>query len=460
VSENLDYCGEIRDPIHGLIPVTEIEFAIMDTPAFQRLRRIKQLALADLGFHGAVHNRFGHSVGVMHIAFKMVEHLIDTKQIQLKKSDIQDIRLAGLLHDIGHGPFSHISEYLLQHLSTGSKKNAHTEEIHEAISRRIIEEDDKIKQILGAARIRRIVGILRTDHPSPDFRHDLVSGPLDADKMDYLLRDSYFTGVKYGVFDLDRLINVLTLAEENQKKRLAANREGVQAVEQYVLAKYFIAHQVYQHRTRHITDKMIIEGVSAAVADGNRDLKELYSYSEEKRYVAEYLKWDDEKVFQSVLGKGKRGSKGHVYFSMLRDRRLLSEVSNVSVSELGTGESLEAIARIDRIKKGDCRDLVRALEKRLGLERGFTHILAYSLKVPLIQRSFGIVDEQSIRIKRSGKTTTLLENESPLYGGIVDNAKNRFIQIIGLPKARLRSSASRQGISNRILTQYFEGNKL
>ena len=85
MSESLQFCGEIRDPIHGLIPVTKIEFAVMDTPAFQRLRRIKQLALADLGFHGAVHNRFGHSVGVMHIASRMAEHLKGTSRL-LKNS--------------------------------------------------------------------------------------------------------------------------------------------------------------------------------------------------------------------------------------------------------------------------------------------------------------------------------------------------------------------------------------
>jgi HD superfamily phosphohydrolase len=376
VSERLKFCGEIRDPIHGLIPVTEIEFAVMNTPAFQRLRRIKQLALADLGFHGAVHNRFGHSVGVMHIASKMVEHLENVGEIKLKDSEKEDIRLAGLLHDIGHGPFSHISEYLLKHMNPDSSKNGNIEELHEAISHRIIAEDKSIKQELGNTRAKRIVTILSTDQASPDFKHDLVSGPLDSDKMDYLLRDSYFTGVKYGVFDLDHLINVLTLTDENQKKRLAAKREGVQTVEQYVLAKYFIAHQVYQHRIRHITDKMIIEGVCAAVNEGNKDLKKVYSYSRKKTYVAEYLKWDDEKVCQSVLGDSKRGSKSHRYFMMLRDRQLLAEISNVSVSELGGGESLEAIAKIDKIRNGDCSDLISIIEKEFALKRGFTHVLA------------------------------------------------------------------------------------
>ncbi|MEE9442038.1 MAG: HD domain-containing protein [candidate division Zixibacteria bacterium] len=458
MSGKLKICGEIRDPIHGLIPVTDIEFKVMDTSSFQRLRRIKQLALADLGFHGAMHNRFGHSVGVMHIASKMIEHLENAGEVKLKGTEMQDIRLAGLLHDIGHGPFSHISEYLLKYMSPQSEKKGNIEEIHEAISHRIIAEDRTIKDVLGEARTMRIISILSTDQPSPDFKHDLVSGPLDADKMDYLLRDSYFTGVKYGVFDLDRLINVLTMTDENRMKRLAAKREGVQAVEQYVLAKYFIAHQVYQHRIRHITDKMIIEGVSASITDGNEDLKKVYSYSKKKAYVTEYLKWDDELVCQSVLSNSKRGSKGYKYFSMLRDRQLLKEISNIRVNELDGGESLQAIEKIEEIRKSNYDDLVSTIEQEFSLLPGFTHVLAYSLKVPLIQKSFGIVDEQSIRIKCSEKTTTLLENESPLYGGIVDDAKNHFIQIIGIPKIKLKSRESREKLSKKILTKYFEGN--
>jgi HD superfamily phosphohydrolase len=399
VIDKLEYCGEIRDPIHGLIDVTEIEFAVMNAPEFQRLRRIKQLALADLGFHGAVHNRFGHSVGVMHVASKMAEHLMNPREIKLSKQELQDIRLAALLHDIGHGPFSHISEYLLQHFKPTSAGDGKTEEIHEEISHCIIRHTKSFRNILGEPCIKRVLKILSTEASNADFKHDLVSGPLDADKMDYLLRDSYFTGVKYGVFDLDRLINVLTVVVENKKKRLAARLEGVQAVEQYVLAKYFIAHQVYQHKTRQITDKMITEGVIAAVKDGNSDLKRLYCYSAKKSYVQEYLKWDDEKVFQSILGASKQSSKGHRYFLMLRNRELLSEIANCKVIELG-GKSLQALQKIDRIKGGDCDDLLHKITKQLNLKPGFTHVLPYSLKVPLIQRRFGIVDDQTIRVKR------------------------------------------------------------
>lgn len=457
MSELLDYPGEIRDPIHGLIDVTKIEFAVMNTPQFQRLRRIKQLALADLGFHGAVHNRFGHSVGVMHVASKMAEHLMNQGHIKLKKQELQDIRLAALLHDIGHGPFSHISEYLLQHFKPKRPNDGDIEEIHEEISRRIIKHTKSFRDILGGACICRILEILSTENPNPDFKHDLVSGPIDADKMDYLLRDSYFTGVKYGVFDLDRLVNVLTLVIENKKKRLAVKLEGVQAVEQYVLAKYFIAHQVYQHKTRQITDKMITEGVIASVKDGNSDLERLYCYSAKKSYVQEYLKWDDEKVSQSILGASKQSSKGHRYFSMLRNRELLSEIANCKVSELG-GKSLQALQKIDKIKEGDCDDLLSKLTKQLNLKSGFTHVLAYSLKVPLILRRFGIVDEQSIRVKRTDSVTTLLDDESALYRGIVSDAENHFIRVIGIGKNDMKKTDNRVELVKSILTQYLEGN--
>lgn len=456
MSELLDYPGEIRDPIHGLIDVTKIEFEVMNTPEFQRLRRIKQLALADLGFHGAVHNRFGHSVGVMHVASKMAEHLMNQGDIKLKKQELQDIRLAALLHDIGHGPFSHISEYLLQHFKPKRPDDGNTEEIHEEISHRIIKHTKSFRDILGESRISSILEILSTEQPNPDFKHDLVSGPLDADKMDYLLRDSYFTGVKYGVFDLDRLINVLTVVVETKKKRLAAKLEGVQAVEQYVLAKYFIAHQVYQHKTRQITDKMITEGIIAAVEDGNSDLERLYCYSSKKSYVQEYLKWDDEKVFQSVFGASKQNSKGHRYFLMLRNRKLLSEIANCKVSELG-GNSLQALQKIARIKGGDCDDLLHQITKQLNLKPGFTHVLPYSLKVPLIQRRFGIVDDQTIRVKRTDSVTTDLEYESALVRGIVDDADNDFLRVIGIGKNEMNKTDKQVKLVKSILIQYIEG---
>lgn len=455
--DKLEYCGEIRDPIHGLIRVTEIEFEVMDTPEFQRLRRIKQLALADLGFHGAVHNRFGHSVGVMHVASKMAEHLMNPRLIRLSKQELQDIRLAALLHDIGHGPFSHISEYLLKHFSSESANKENIEEIHEAISHRIIADSKSLRKTLGNPRIERILNILSTEQPNPDFKHDLVSGPLDADKMDYLLRDSYFTGVKYGVFDLDRLINVLTITVENKQKRLAAKREGVQTVEQYVLAKYFIAHQVYQHRIRHITDKMIIEGVIAAVKEGNRELRKLYDYRSTSDYITQYLKWDDESVFESILRNKKPSSTASSYFKMLRNRQLLTELANCRLDELGGNANLEAIKRFGRIKQGDCADLVKELSTKIGLKAGFTYILVYSLKVPLIQRSFGVVDEDSILIKLTDKTTTTLENESQLYTGIQGEAKNQYIQVIGLPKRTESNKGKREKRINTILTRYFKG---
>ena len=269
--------------------MTELEFQVIDTPAFQRLRRIKQLALAHLGFPGAMHTRFEHCIGVMHVAWRIIEHLRRNEGVVLSATQVQIIRLAGLLHDIGHGPFSHVSEILLRHFNPKTDDLGDMEEIHEEISRRIIAQNEEIQNHIDPDVSDTIVKLLSTNEINLDFQHDVLSGPLDADKMDYLLRDSYYTGVKYGVFDLDRMINIMTLAPEGDRKRLAVRMEGIQTVEQYVMAKYFIANQVYQHKSRHITDLLLVDGIRSAIEDGNKELGELYKYNDTSEYIRSYL---------------------------------------------------------------------------------------------------------------------------------------------------------------------------
>lgn len=455
------FVGEIRDPIHGLIPMTELEFRIIGTQAFQRLRNIKQLAMAHLGFHGAVHSRFGHSIGVMYIAYRMIRHLIDTKEMKASDEEIQRIRLSGLLHDIGHGPFSHVSEELLRNYRQGGEKTIgklKMEEIHEEISRRIIVENSEILGIIGKEQANDISGLLATEDINNDFRHDIVSGPLDADKMDYLLRDSYFTGVKYGVFDLDRMINVLTLTKkrENNQKRLATRLEGIEAVEQYIMAKYFIAQQVYQHKTRHITDIMILEGIKGAIDSGNKKLRNLYSYNNAKEYIKNYLLFDDQTVSNIILNNGNKKSVGYQYFDLLRKRNLLKELFTCKILKI-MQETEEASNKLKRIKEGNCPDLLKEISSGCGLKPKFTHIKIYSVKSPLIQRSY--LDEQKIRVKQSDGSTCLLDNESILYHSIIKNAEKLHISVFGFPE-KIDSDKTRYRISQqieKILKAYFGG---
>ena len=188
-----------RDPVHGFIELEPHEVRLVDTPCFQRLRRIRQLAMADLAFHGAVHTRFDHSLGTCHVAGRVAA------QLELDPAQRRLVRLAALLHDVGHGPFSHVFDDILEAVWEEEGRDVRSEKPHELISRTILGRDRGISDILSATERQQLASLLDRGYGDPLLK-DIVSGSLDADKMDYLLRDSYFCGVRYGVYDLDQLL--------------------------------------------------------------------------------------------------------------------------------------------------------------------------------------------------------------------------------------------------------------
>ena len=187
----------IRDPVFDFIALTGTEADIVNSSVFQRLRGIRQLAFANLVYPGALHTRFDHSLGVCYITSLMAEAL------EVSDEEQELLRLAALLHDIGHGPFSHVSEEILEIYSKGDKPKE-TFKIHETITADIIRQSEELNRHISQSDRDRLIKILESGYGDP-LLHSIVSGPLDADKQDYLLRDSYFCGVKYGVFDLSQL---------------------------------------------------------------------------------------------------------------------------------------------------------------------------------------------------------------------------------------------------------------
>lgn len=251
----------IRDPIHRFVPLNEQEAALIDAPAFQRLRRLRQLAFAYLVYPSAVHSRFEHSIGVCHIAGLLA------KKLQLDPDETKLVRLAALLHDLGHGPFSHVSEEALELYTDRSKLPEKTDKIHEAITAMLIEGDSAIKNHLAASERSKVLRILSSGYGEPIIRA-ILSGPLDADKQDYLLRDSYFCGVQYGVFDLPQLHEVLCKIIDSGDQHLMVRQDGVHTLEQFVLAKYYLT-QVIRHRIRLITDQMLIRAIILGIERDN-----------------------------------------------------------------------------------------------------------------------------------------------------------------------------------------------
>lgn len=227
-----------HDPLHGAItlnaddPVEALLIQLIDTPAFQRLRRIRQLGPASLTFHGAESSRFTHSLGVMAVAQRALGRLIEAyPQLQVYRATV----LCGaLLHDIGHGPFSHTCEEIF-----GCQ--------HEHWTERILQESLPIRMLLDQfdpELLPQIVQVYHKRHPIPCV-WQLVSSQLDCDRLDYLMRDSYFTGASYGKLDLDRI--VMAMGFDPVTQQLTVARKGMAAIEHYLIVRYFMYAQVYNH---------------------------------------------------------------------------------------------------------------------------------------------------------------------------------------------------------------------
>ena len=276
----------IKDPIHGYIELNEHEVRIIDTAAFQRLRRIIQLPLAYLVYPGARHSRFDHSLGSFHLAKEFATHL------GLEEYRRRVLTVAALLHDVGHTPYSHLLEAIL--LENGIT--------HEDMSIRIIKEETELASAIESydIRIRDVVDVLEKRLPESA----VITGPMDVDKMDFLVRDSYFTGAMYGMIDTRRIIRLSAFVEG----RLAVNIRGLGAIEEMAIARLQSFLNIYFH---HAT-----RGAQQLLLNAARQLSEELDFP--RMTVEEYLEHDDISVW-SLL---KRNEKTREVIKRL-ERRIL-----------------------------------------------------------------------------------------------------------------------------------------
>ena len=283
----MKFAGEITDPVHRYIRFSEIERDIVDTAVFQRLRRIRQLAGAHLVYPSAQHSRFEHSIGTMHVAGYAGETLF-AKGYFNDEDKVQQLRLAALLHDIGHGPFSHLFEEIL-------------------MARHNVNHEDMGKQIISHSEIGDILGKhgyspsnickLSFGQSKIKFFNEIIAGGLSADMMDYLPRDGLFTGVEYGKIDYHRLISSF---EVTTAGHLAINRSAFYSLESMLISRYEMYKSVYFHKTVRSAEVMLLRSIM--LADEQLNLTD--------KTLDNYLNLTDEIILEQMclLGSSNKGA--------------------------------------------------------------------------------------------------------------------------------------------------------
>ena len=247
--KRLDETKVLKDPVHSYIHIHyEVIWNCLDSKEFQRLRRIRQLGGDFQVYPTAEHSRFSHSLGVYEIVRRMVTE-VKTLCAELIEYEKVCVMLAGLLHDVGHGPFSHAFEHVTNHS-------------HEEYTAKIILGDTELNSILRAVSKKMpedIVSIIQHTHEN-DILNQIVSGQLDADRMDYLLRDSYFTATSYGQFDLERILRTMRVRKTSEgRKVIVVKHTGIHSVEDYIMARYQMYWQVYYHPVARSYEAVFIQ---------------------------------------------------------------------------------------------------------------------------------------------------------------------------------------------------------
>ncbi|HMB01958.1 MAG TPA: HD domain-containing protein [Spirochaetota bacterium] len=332
------YHNIIRDAIHGNIYFDDLEKKIIDSPIFQRLRRISQLGFLKYVFPCSNHSRFEHSIGVMHLSSKVLLSLLKNQTYIITRNPLPfsantshpvyatarllkplqskavftRLRVAGLLHDLGHGPFSHASESLTRNCNKKTLLSLrHVPSFLQQTLRFKVDNGKKISHewfglILAAELFKKlklkkknllqdVLAILDKDIPLASgsvlqkynlrpLLHDIITSEIDADRMDYLLRDSHSSGVNYGIFDLERLLSNMCFYMQNHTPRICINYSGLQSFEDYLIGRYQMYIQIYTHKTNSAMEAMLSRVCSLIKFNYPVTIKNFCGFTDDKLY--------------------------------------------------------------------------------------------------------------------------------------------------------------------------------
>jgi HD superfamily phosphohydrolase len=395
---------EIRDPIHGSIEITPAETAVIDSAFVQRLRNIKQMGFAEFSFPGATHNRYCHSLGAMHLAGQAFDQIFQgypfsSKEVKWRLR--QTVRLASLLHDVGHGPLSHTTEEVMPPVADLKIKIYPKEEP----ARRANHEDYTIKIVTDSSLspiIKDNFSDLKPQHVArlidkhliddDDFFKDkgvnlrpllsqIVSSELDVDRMDYLARDSYYCGTSYGHVDSDWLIANLTYHQNGNDLNLALNRKALYTFDDFLISRYHMYLMVYFHHKGIIYDEMLLRYLRSPDCEFRLPAD-----------VEEYIKFDDYRLHAQMSQSKNYWAKA---ISERRPFRMLLESHEQKGNEISL---LEKTLEKEKIKTIRANSTGRLSKYYSGLNTD-------GLPIFVIDRDWG-----------SGKKATKIEHTTEVFG--------------------------------------------
>ncbi len=358
----------IVDSIHGDIRLNEIERRVVDTASFQRLRNLKQLGMGQTTYPGATHTRFAHSIGVLGIMAKVTD--IAKEPLHLTDKQIEEIRLAGLLHDIGHYPYSHLMEVvdnviLTEDFAAPASKSLDASKVkypdHEAVGELIVTRQQDILTALGGeTRAKRIADLFRRNETADQQLSKLIHSSLDMDRLDYLMRDAKAAGVPYGHIDLNYLIHCLQVSPSGM---IGVKRKAITALEHFTFARFFMHKAVYFHKTTF--------GLEEACRQLLRRCKDLGRHG-----VPE-----SSEAIQSIVTGENLGTCTDAFVDRIVQSATTDEdecVSSLakSIRNRQTPKLISEVVELGaedtsgRLLKNDCKHQLRALADRLGIRVG------------------------------------------------------------------------------------------
>ena len=377
----------INDPVYGFIAIDdELIFSIIAHPYYQRLRRIQQMAMAHLVYPGAIHTRLLHSLGAYHLMSNALNEL-KSKGTAITKEEERAAKIAILLHDLGHGPFSHALENVLM-------EDIHHEEISLQLMKQLNKEFD--------GELKMAIDIFTGKHPKK-FLTQLVSGQLDVDRMDYLTRDSFFTGVSEGVIGYDRILKMLTV----HKGELMVEEKGIYSIEKFLVARRLMYWQVYLHKTVLCAEQMlkqIIKRAKHVHAETPGPLNVFINQPKHKVTLEEFCNIDDYDVLSAIKQWSTNSDKILSYLCKgIINRQLLKvEYFAKPVPEKMIAEKKAAIIKKMKLNKEDADWLVLtglAASSTYNFENEHIHILFKNGTVKDISEVDNALINQNLRGK-------------------------------------------------------------